>query len=63
MNDCGIPGVEHFDLETQGDIDKVVKVAHEMDGFTHELSGRDVTIGFGREAILRNTDKVIIVCN
>ncbi|KAL5016822.1 hypothetical protein ScPMuIL_006411 [Solemya velum] len=59
MNDCGIPGVEHFDLETQGDIDKVVKVAHEMDGFTHELSGRDVTIGFGREAILRNTDKVL----
>ena len=52
----GWPGVKHI---TDKDYSAVVKMALAMDGFTDEVDGGQVLVGFGRNAVLGVADKVI----
>ena len=52
----GWPGVKHI---SDKDYSAVVKMALAMDGFTDEVDGGQVLVGFGRNAVLGVADKVI----
>jgi hydroxylamine reductase len=52
----GWPGVKHI---SDKDYSAVVAMALAMDGFTDEVDGGQVLVGFGRNAVLGVADKVI----
>jgi len=52
----GYPGVPHIDGK---DFSPVIQKALEMPGFSDDLEGKSVLVGFGRNAVLSVADKVI----
>lgn len=52
----GWPGVTHI---SDGDYTPVIKKALEMPGFTEDVEGKSVMVGFARNAVLGVADKVI----
>lgn len=52
----GWPGVTHI---SDKDFAPVIEKALEMDGFPHDVNGRQVTCGFGHNAVMSVADKVV----
>ncbi|MFW6373091.1 MAG: hydroxylamine reductase [Thermodesulfobacteriota bacterium] len=52
----GWPGVTHIDGE---DFSPVIEKALELPGYTEDVPGKEVTVGFGRNAVLGVADKVV----
>ena len=52
----GFPGVAHIDGR---DFNAVIKKAEELPGFTDDVEGKTVLVGFGRNAVLSVAGKVI----
>jgi hydroxylamine reductase len=52
----GFPGVTHIEGR---DFSPVIKKALELPGFTDDVEGKSVLVGFGRNAVLSVADKVI----
>jgi hydroxylamine reductase len=52
----GYPGVPHINGK---DFSPVISKALDLSGFTDEVEGKTVLVGFGRNAVLRVADKVI----
>jgi hydroxylamine reductase len=54
------PGVEHI-LEADGkkDFTEVIEKALELGGFSQDISGKEITVGFGHDALLNSVDKIV----
>jgi hydroxylamine reductase len=52
----GWPGVKHI---SDGDFTPVIEKALAMSGFTEDVEGKSVMVGFGRNAVMSVADKVI----
>lgn len=52
----GYPGVRHINSQ---DLAPLIQKALELPGFTEEMEGKTVLVGFGRNAVLKIADKVI----
>ena len=52
----GFPGIAHIEGK---DYSAVIKKALELPGFTDDVEGKNVLVGFGRNAVLSVADKVI----
>jgi len=52
----GWPGVTHI---SDGDFTPVIEKALAMPGYTEDVEGKSVTVGFGRNAVMSVADKVI----
>ncbi|XP_063395923.1 hydroxylamine reductase-like [Mytilus trossulus] len=63
LNETGIHGVKHINLENKEDMSQLIKHAKSLPGFDEKtiqkFDKNTFTVGFGREVILENADKVL----
>jgi len=54
------PGVAHIEAKNgKKDFSAVIKTALELGGFTQEMKGKDITVGFGHTAVMNVADTVV----
>ena len=63
LNETGIHGVKHIDLENPDHLTQLVNHANSLSGFDEtaatKYEEKNFSVGFGREAILEHADKVL----
>ncbi|KAL3862678.1 hypothetical protein ACJMK2_008631 [Sinanodonta woodiana] len=63
LNECGVPGVKHVDINTPQGMSQIIEHAQRLEGFTQEkikrINDRHLMVGFGWEAILGQSEKIL----